>query len=292
MKTKNKISEIKIETVKELADLMKKRKTVLIASIKNIPASQFQEIGKKLRGKAVVKVPKKNLLLKAIDESKKPELVKIKEKIEDSTAVLFSDFDAYDLAAELIKNKTPAKAKTGQTAPRDIEIPAGPTDLVPGPAISELGALGIQIQIQGGKIEIKVPKIIVKEGQKIHQGAADVMSKLDIKPFLIGFTPLVALDNEKGILYTEIKIDTDEFINEIKKSHGKALAIAIEKGYISEDTIKLMINKASAYERKLIRIITGEPEPEIVQVTLETPQEEKKEEKHVSAAEGLASLFG
>ena len=52
------IPEGKTKTVKELVELMKKKKTVLIASIKNIPASQFQEIGKKLRGKAIIKVPK------------------------------------------------------------------------------------------------------------------------------------------------------------------------------------------------------------------------------------------
>ncbi len=46
----------------------------------------------------------------------------------------------------------------------DLEIPAGPTDLIPGPAISEMGALGIQIQIQGGKIEVKQPRIVTKKG--------------------------------------------------------------------------------------------------------------------------------
>jgi large subunit ribosomal protein L10 len=210
------IPEKKLSTVKELNNLITNKKTVMIASIRNIPASQFQEIGKKLRGKAIVKVPKKNLLLRAIDETKKEETKKMKENLEDSIALLFSDLDVYALAAELLKNKTPAKAKPGQIAPMDIEIPAGPTDLVPGPAISELGALGIQIQIKDGKIEIKEPKVVAKEGQKISQGAADIMSKLDIKPFSIGFTPLVALDNETGTLYTNIVIDTEKTVEDRK----------------------------------------------------------------------------
>ena len=53
------VSEAKKKLVGNLIDLIKNKKTILIASIKNIPASQFQEIGKKLRGKAVVKVPKR-----------------------------------------------------------------------------------------------------------------------------------------------------------------------------------------------------------------------------------------
>ena len=253
-KTVEKIPESKIKTIKELVELMKNKKTILIASIKNIPASQFQEIGKKLRGKAIIKVPKKTLTLRAIEESELKEDKKFKENIIESIALLFSDLDTYDLAAELVKNKTPAKAKAGQIAPMDIEIPEGPTELVPGPAISELGALGIQIQIKEGKIEIKQAKIIAKEGNKISQGAADLMSKLDIKPFLIGFTPLVALDNEKGVLYTEIKINKEETLEDLKISFGKALAFAVYIGNTNEDTIKFLLAKALSHEKALEKL--------------------------------------
>ena len=65
------VSEEKKKIVRELSDLIKNKRTILIASIKNIPGSQFQEIVKKLRGKAIVKVPKKNLIFRAIDDSGK-----------------------------------------------------------------------------------------------------------------------------------------------------------------------------------------------------------------------------
>src|SRR3989338_7619112 len=168
------VSDFKKKAVKEIAELMKHRKTILVASVKNLPASQFQEISKKLRGSAIIKVLKKNLILRAIDESKNEDLKEIKSFVSDSTAVLFSDLGAYDLAADLIQNKSPAKAKAGQEAPEDITVEAGPTDLVPGPAISELGALGIQIQIDKGKIAIKEPKVIVKSGQKISEAAVSL----------------------------------------------------------------------------------------------------------------------
>ena len=231
------IPKIKIDTVNELKDLFTKKKTTLISSIKNIPASQFQEISKKLRGKAIVKVPKKSLVFRAIDQTKNEKIIELKQNIDESFALLFSDLDAFELAAELLKNKTPAKAKTGQEAPMDIEIPAGPTDLVPGPAISELGALGIQIQIKDGKIEIKEPKVIAKEGEKIKQGAADLMGKLDIKPFSIGFTPVAALDVTANAIYLEIKINREETIENLKYAFSKALPFAVEIGYISSETV-------------------------------------------------------
>jgi large subunit ribosomal protein L10 len=287
------IPDRKINAVKELADLIKNKKTVLIASIKNLPASQFQEIGKKLRGKAIVKVPKKNLIFRAIDESGNEDVKKIKEQIEDSIALLFSDLDNFDLAAELLKSKTPSKAKPGQVAPFDIEVEAGPTELVPGPAISELGALGIQIQIENGKITIKESKVITKEGSKISQGAADIMAKLDIKPFSVGFIPLSGFDVVTGKLYLEINIDKEGTIEELKTAYGKALPFAMEVGYICADTAKLMVQKAAGQEKRLIRVISGEPEEVVEEAPKEEVKEEKpKEEKKEAAAAGLGALFG
>jgi len=285
------IPELKINRIKELENLVKNKKTILIASIKNIPASQFQEIGKKLRGKAVIKVPKKNLIFRVLDSEK---IEGLKEHINDHVAILFSDMDCFELAGELLESRSPAKAKPGQEAPEDIEIQAGPTDLVPGPAISELGALGIQIQIDKGKINIKEPKVIAKEGEKISQGAADLMSKLDIKPFSIGFIPLCAFDTSEKKLYTDIRIDKEKTIEELKEAFGRALPFAVEIGYISEDTIGFMISKAGAEANKLNRIVTGEPEPEVVveEKKEEPAQEVKKEEEKAPAAAGLGALFG
>ncbi len=287
------IPEKKLNAVKELEDLIKNKKTILIASIKNLPASQFQEISKKLRGKAIVKVPKKNLIFKAIDESGTKEAEKLKSQINDSVAILFSDMDSFELASELLKSKTPSKAKTGQEAPFDIEVEAGPTDLVPGPAISELGALGIQIQIEKGKITIKEPKVIVKEGAKISQAAADMMAKLDIKPFSVGFIPLSGYDTESGILYLEIKIDREGILAELKTAYGKSVPFAMNIGYVCGETARLMVQKAGAQEKRIMRIISGEPEPEVVaEVPKEEKKEEPKKEESAPAAAGLGALFG
>lgn len=272
MKTKqeNQIPKSKIRTVENLSNLINDKKTILIASIKNIPASQFQEIGKKLRGKAIVKVPKKNLIFRALDSSANEIVKKLKEHIGDSFAILFSDLDSFELAAELLKNTSPAKAKPGQEAPEDIEIEEGPTDLVPGPAISELGALGIQIKIEKGKIHIKESKIIANKGKKISQGAADLMSKLDIKPFSVGFVPLCAFDTKENKLYLEIKVDRQGTLEELKNAFSKALAFAVEIGYTNEETIKFMIRKAGMHEKTLEKL-------ENVKETEEKPTKEKEE---------------
>jgi len=274
------IPEGKKKIVADLAELIKNKKTILIASIKNIPASQFQEIGKKLRGKALVRVPKKNLMLLALDSSEKEEIKKLKEQLTDSIAILFSDLDSYDLAGELLANTSPAKAKPGQEAPEDIEVEAGPTELLPGPAITELGALGIQIQIEKGKINIKTSKIIAKEGEKISSGAADVMNKLGIKPFKVGFIPISSFDNSENKLYLEIKIDREGTLEELKNQYGKSLALAVEVGYSSPDTITFMLAKAVSYEKALEKLSVEEKKEEPAKEVVEKKEEveEKKEE--------------
>ncbi len=288
------VSKKKIQSVKELTGLMNEKRTILIASIKNIPASQFQEISKKFREKAVIKVPKKNLINRVLDSSKEDSMKNLKDEVQDSVAVIFSDLEPFELASDLLDNKIAARAKPGQIAPEDIAVPAGPTDLVPGPAITELGNLGIQIQIDKGKISIKQEKVIAKEGEKISRGAADIMSKLDIKPFKVGFIPLSAFDTKDNKLYLEIKIDKEEALADLKERFNKALGFAVGIGYTSEDTIRFLISKAEAGARRINRIVTGEPEPEVAPAQEapqpEAPKEEKEEAE--SSAEGLASLFG
>jgi ribosomal protein L10 len=296
-KTKSKyreapIPESKINIVKQLAELLKTKKTILVASIKNLPAAQLQEISKSMRGKAIIKIPKKNLFFRAIDSIEDGDIVKLKEQFDNSVAILFSDEEGFELSAELLKNKSPAKAKAGQEAPMDIEVPAGPTDLMPGPAISELGALGIQVQIEKGKITIKAPKVIVKEGQKISQEAADVMNKLDIKPFSIGLVPLSVFDNESKKIYLEIKINPEEAVADLKSSYGKVLAFAVEIGHVNKETITFMLGKASAYEKALSALIkTEEPakkekeEAPVEEKPAETQTPETKSEENKSQEE-------
>ena len=269
-KKTSRASEAKKKSVKELTDLMKNKKTMLIVSIKGIPSAQIQEVTKKLRNTAVVKIPKKNMIKMAMENSGQEEIKQIEKEIKDNVAILFSDMDCFELAAELVKNKTAAKAKAGQEAPEDIEVPAGPTELVPGPAISELGAVGIQIQIEKGKISIKEPKIVVEKGKKISAAVADVLSKLDIKPFSISLIPIAAYDSKEKKAYFNIKIDREKTVEEMKMAFGKALPFAVEIGYINEDTIKFILLKASMNAKAL----------EKFENSSEAKQEEEKKEEN------------
>src|SRR3989338_7810885 len=105
-KQTRKISNKKIETARKTAELIKNNNTIIIASVKNLPSKQFQDIRKKLKGKAEVKVVKKNIMLKAIETSGR-DLEKLKAYVFEDSAVLFSKEDAFELAGILAENKNP-----------------------------------------------------------------------------------------------------------------------------------------------------------------------------------------
>jgi len=247
-KIKTHVSEEKKAKVKELASLMKK-KTVMIISIKGLPSAQFQDIKKKLRGKAKIQVAKKSLIDFALDHSGIKELHELIPYVTENTAILFSDNDAFEISGILSDEKSPAKAKAGQIAPSDIEVKAGPTELLPGPDISALSAVGLAPKVEKGKIAIMKDKIIAKEGSVITPALASIMAKLDIIPFEVGVEPIAAYMD--GIVYSNIKINKEETIALLEESFGRALSFAVEITYVTKGTLDYIFGKAVAHEKAL-----------------------------------------
>jgi large subunit ribosomal protein L10 len=235
------VSDLKKAKVKELADLMKS-KTVMVISIKGLPSAQFQDIKKKLRGTARVQVVKKSLVKFALDHCGIKKLHELVPYVDDSTAVLFSDHDAFEISGILADEKSPAKAKAGQIAPSDIEVKAGPTELLPGPDISALSAVGLAPKVENGKIAIMQDKIIVKEGGEIGEGHASIMAKLDIIPFEVGVEPVAAYMD--GVVYVDIKIDKEATLKDLEDAYGRGLGFAVEVGYVCSESLDFVLNKA------------------------------------------------
>ena len=252
MKREKAIPEIKLKRVKELAELIKNNKTLVIVSIKGIPGNQFQNIKKKLRAKAKVKVLKKNLILKGLEAAG---LKKLEKYIHEDIALLFSSSDAFELAAMLAENQTSVKAKAGQEAIEDIIIEAGATDLPPGPAISELSAVGLKVKIEEGKIAIQERKVIVKKGGKINENVASMLAKLNITPFKVGFIPEIAYDSEEKKIYENIKIDKEENLKGLKQAAMRAFNLAINISYACKETIGFLLRKANSEEKVLEKFI-------------------------------------
>jgi large subunit ribosomal protein L10 len=256
-----KIPEYKTELVSEIASKIKAHRTFLIASTKGLPSSQFHEIKKNLRGIAEIKVAKKNLVIRALDEVKSSSLDSIKGQVGADVALFFSNEEPFALSGILADNQSPTKARTGDIAPEDIHVEPGPTDLVPGPAISELSAVGLKVAVEGGKLAIKLPKVIVKQGEVIKENVASVMGKLNITPMKVGFEPIAAFDRKEDKSYIGIKIDKKGAYEELKIAISKAFSFAVNIKHISTETVKYFITKAGLEESALFKKVnTQQPQ--------------------------------
>ncbi len=250
-KREKEVPEYKKKLVQEIADKIRKSKTFLIASTRKLPSSQFHEIKKNLRGKAEIKVAKKSAVIRAIESVKKDGLQKIKESIGADIALFFSELDAFSLSGVLGDNQSPAKAKAGDIAPEDIHVEPGPTDLVPGPAISELSSVGLKVAVEGGKLAIKLSAVIVKQGEIIKENVASVMGKLGITPLKVGFEPIAAYDSVEDKVYVGIKIDKKSALEELRISIAKARSFAVNIFYPTKETIALLLGRADRHEKAL-----------------------------------------
>ncbi|MBS3066011.1 50S ribosomal protein L10 [Candidatus Pacearchaeota archaeon] len=284
---KREVPEYKIKIVADLADKMKKSRTVLIASTRGLPSSQFHEIKKNLRGKAIIRVAKKSAVLRAVDSIAKASFDKIKENIGADIALFFSELDPFTLSGLLADNKSAAKAKAGDIAPEDINVEPGPTNLVPGPAISELSGVGLKVAVEGGKLAIKLPHTIIYAGEVIKENVASVMAKLDIKPMKVGFEPIAAYDKEDDKVYVGIKIDKKKAHEELKEMIGSALGFAVSRGYMTKETASCFIAKAGREEIALSSLLdkkTSQPAENSTQAQTSQPSQTSPQETAVQPA--------
>lgn len=255
MKEKIKVShvpEYKKKNIEELVSKLRASRSVLIASMRGLPSSQFHSIKKKLRGIAEIRVSKKSAFIRAIEKTEKGALQNLKEQISADSTIFFSDMDAFELSALLEESQSPAKAKSGDIAPEDISIEPGPTDLVPGPAISELSSVGLKVAVENGKLTIKKGAIVAKAGEPIKENVAGVLSKLGISPMKAGFEPLAAYDSVSDKVYIEIKINKKEKIEELRSLIRKALGFAVGLEYTTKETIGRIIARAGLEEITLL----------------------------------------
>ena len=258
MERTGKVSERKKALVKELVTLADKNRTIMISSALNIPSALFQKIRKSLRGKAEIRVVKKNLGLKALEEIKKAGVKDMSKYVEASSAFIFSSLDPYELAGIFVENKQPAFAKAGQIAPHDLAVEKGPTDLPAGPAITELSNAGLKVGVEGGKIAIKEAKVLVKKGEVIPKTASDVLQKLEMMPFTKEIAVLAAYDSNDKIIYTNIIIDREGFLNRLKTSYSSAYNFAVNLGYACKETIAKLLERAER-EALALEKLAGKP---------------------------------
>lgn len=240
------IAAWKTQKVKELADILTKNPVIGVVSISNIPSPQIQQIRKNLRGKVTILVSKNTLFSLALKEvaAQKKDIEKLAEAIDGQSAVVVSKINPFKLYKEMEATKAKAPAKGGELAPEDIVIKEGELPFKPGPIVGELQKASVPAAIESGKVIVKKDKLMVKAGDKIPKEVAQVLTRLEIYPLIVGLDLKAAY--EDGIVYKADVLQIDETIlmNNLKIAANSAFNIAMRLGYITPLTLTPLLQKA------------------------------------------------
>ncbi|TFG13773.1 MAG: 50S ribosomal protein L10 [Promethearchaeota archaeon] len=249
MISKKHIPQWKLDEIDHLVDLFRKYKNVAVIEVANINDKQIQDTRKLLRGKAEIRMSKRNLQIRAIEkyakESKKPNLDEFAEKIPGQSSLVFTNMDIFELKNTFNENEWMVPAKPDDITPVDIWVPAGDTGLPTGQVISELNmTLRLPTRIQNDTIWIREDTRTHKAGDLVEVKQAAVLKKLGIRPI----ESLIRIHFAwcDGEIYPEevLYMDMEKFQQDVANCYFTAQALAIGLGIIDEETIKPLMQKA------------------------------------------------
>ncbi|MCC7552795.1 50S ribosomal protein L10 [Candidatus Micrarchaeota archaeon] len=207
---------------RELSDV----KLIALIRLRNLPDNIFQGMKRRLRGKAKFLVGKSTVIKRALENTNQSS--EILNSLNEPVAVIYSNnMSSYELYQFFKQNKEKVPAKPGQIAPFDIIVPAGETDLLPGPALSELKTGKINAQVKAGKIVVAKDSVVAKEGEKISDPVAKALRKVNVLPFEVGIQLL--LSQEEGLIYKPeiLEITSEQLTLNFKQELQNAFALSV-----------------------------------------------------------------
>lgn len=232
----------KIRDVEETVSEMKNYPTVAMVELHKLPDSLLQKLRQKIRedgGK--VRILKKPVLQRVLKSN-----AKLSEKMElcdRPMALIMTKWSPYELNSFFKQNKKKRAAKVGDIAPFDIIVPEGDTDLPPGPALSELKAGGVNVQIKAGKIVVAKDSTVAKAGDEITPAKVKALTSLNIMPFEVMANLMFAFDGEYSYSRDLLNIG-DTVTGDLLASYTDALNMSLNAAYPTAGNSEMLLQQA------------------------------------------------
>jgi len=294
------VSEKKREEVKKLEGELKKYPVIGLLDMFKLPSKQLQEMRDKLEGKARIKMVRKSIMKRAIENVDRKGIRDLEMKIQNQPALLFSNADPFELARVIESSRSFAAAKEGDVAPKDILVKSGKTNLKAGPVIGELQRVKIPVGVEGENIAIKEDTVVVKGGETIERGMADVLMKLGVEPIEISLNLIAVWD--QGVVYPKdiLFIPLGKYERDVRLAYQNAFNLSLSIGFLTGETTAFLLSKA--YEEAIslvgeIGLVTKETVVEVLakgqaemlalkeRLSSETAKEKPEEEVEEEAKE-------
>jgi len=234
----------KISFVDSNKKLISKYKVIGIVQLIGIPDRLLQSTKNSLRANTKFIMGRKTLLKKILESSEHTKA--LAGMLTDTSAIILSNDDPFDLYSKFSSNSIRLAAKPGQISPEDVSIKAGETGIQPGQTVTDLKSAGIDVQIQKGKVVIAKDKVVVKKGDVIGAGMAKALHTLEIMPFRAVIEPSALLSD--GIIFEKkvLGINAQVLTQEIADCFASALTLCFEANIINAYTIERLVTKAYA----------------------------------------------
>ena len=271
------VAEYKKKIVEDIVGLANQYSIIGVVNMENLPAPQLQKMRAQLRDRIRFAMTKKRIIKRALEQVKtsKNGVEQLNNYFTGMPALIFTNESPFKLFRMLKRNKSPAPAKAGQTAPRDITVNKGQTSFAPGPIIGELALAGIKSGVEAGKVSIKEDSVVVKAGEKIKPKVAEILTRLGIQPMEVGLDLVAVYEN--GLIYGRdvLSINENDYKNRLMNASRWAFNLASYASYPTKETIRLLIGNAyndakalgiaqNIFDKEIIDILLGKAEQQML----------------------------
>ncbi|NPA76580.1 MAG: 50S ribosomal protein L10 [Candidatus Diapherotrites archaeon] len=235
----------KQKVVQELVEMLNSGKTVAVADVTGVPAKLLQETRKGTHGKAKIKVVKKRLLLRALEQIKgsRQGIEGLEDHIQGQVAVIVSDEDPFRLFKMFKQYVEYLPVKAGAVAETDIIVPKGVSG-VPAPMIAEIKSAGIPSKVSKGFVEITEEYVAVKAGEPVPTHIAKALALLDVRP--VEARVKINAAWSEGMVFTRdvLDVSVEKILADMAAAARNALNLAVNAGYPAKKSMPLLIAKA------------------------------------------------
>jgi large subunit ribosomal protein L10 len=236
----------------ELQRVPTEHTVIAMSKMTKVRAAQLMMIRKKFRNDIKIKIIKNKVATRAFENVKGVAgLENLSKQLEGQCALIFTNINPFKLNLIFAQNKVFLPAKGGDIATKEIVVPSGNTGITPGPVLSEFKTANVPTKIDQGTIWVSKDTLVVRPGDIISTPLASLLSKLNVKPIEAGISVNFAI--AEGLIFKEqdLRINLDEYKEDLVRSFEQALALATEAGYMTAETVKPLLVKAQQQARSL-----------------------------------------
>jgi len=242
----------KQELYQLMLELPKSYNVTALSKINKVRATQLMKIRKKFHKDIIIKVIKNRVTQRAFEKiSDVQGIDKLSSQLEGQCALMFTNISPFKLNLIFDQNKVFLPAKGGDRTKTEIMIPSGDTGITPGPVLSEFKEANVPTKIDQGTIWVSKDTIVAKPGDVISTKLASLLSKLNIKPIEAGIIVNYAIADKLVFAETDLRIDLNEFKNELSRSHNYSISLAVESSYFTKESMGYLLSKASRNAQSL-----------------------------------------